>query len=64
MRLRYSESDTEKNGTLIRYDIVQSLRNLYDAVKDEKVKAKALELIETEEDVKYRKKSASLWRTR
>jgi hypothetical protein len=39
------------------------MRNLYDAIKDEKVKAKALELIELEEDVKYRKKYASLWRT-
>jgi hypothetical protein len=47
---------------LIRYDIIQSLRRLYDAVKDEEVRAKALELIETEEDSKYRKKYASLWR--
>ena len=49
---------------MIRYDIIQSLRNLYDAaaVKDEKIKEKALELIETEEDIKYRKKYASLWR--
>jgi len=59
---RFRECGTEKNGTLIRYDIVQSLRNLYDAVNDEKVKAKALDLIETEADVKYRKKYASLWR--
>jgi hypothetical protein len=59
---RFRECGVEKNGTLIRYDIVQSLRNLYDAVKDEKVKAKALELIDTEADVKYRRKYASLWR--
>jgi len=63
---RFKECITEKNCTLIRYDIIQSLRNLYDAaaVKDEKVKEKALELIETEEDLKYRKKYASLWRSR
>jgi hypothetical protein len=38
------------------------LRNVYDAVGDEAVKAKALEWIEREEDLKYRKKYASLWR--
>ena len=59
---RFKECITEKNGTLIRYDILQSMRNVYDALKDEKIKEKALELIETEEDLKYRKKYASLWR--
>jgi hypothetical protein len=61
LTVRFKECITEKNCTLIRYDILQSLRNVYDVVKDEKVKAKALELIETEEDVKYRKKYATLW---
>ena len=59
---RFRECIAEKNCTLIRYDIVQSLRNVYDAVGDEAVKAKALEWIEREEDLKYRKKYASLWR--
>ena len=59
---RFGECITEKNCTLIRYDILQGLRNLYDAVKDETVKAKALELIESEEDVKYRKKYGRVWR--
>jgi hypothetical protein len=58
---RFAECVTEKNCTLIRYDISQSLRNLYDAVHDEKVRARALELIETEPDLKYRKKYATLW---
>lgn len=53
---------TEKNCTLIRYDIIQDLRNLYDEVKDGKIKEKALELIETEEDAKYKKKYASVWK--
>jgi len=61
---RFKECITEKNGTLIRYDISQSFRNLYNAVKDEKIKEKALELIDTEEDLKYRKKYASLWRVK
>ena len=59
---RFRECITEKNCTLIRYDILQSMRNVYDTVKDEKIRAKAQELIEIEEDRKYRKKYASLWR--
>ena len=59
---RFKECITEKNCTLIRYDILQSMRNVYDDVKDEKIREKALELIETEEDFKYRKKYASLWK--
>ena len=59
---RFRECATEKNCTLIRYDILQSMRNVYDTVKDEKIRGKAHELIEIEEDPKYRKKYASLWR--
>ena len=61
---RYKECATEKNCTLFRYDILQSLRNLYDSVKDESIRAKALELIEIEEDAKYRKKYTGLWKAR
>jgi hypothetical protein len=59
---RFRECITEKNCTLIRYDILQSMRNVYDTVKDEKIRAKAQELTGIEEDLKYRKKYASLWR--
>ena len=59
---RFRECGAEKNGTLIRYDILQGLRNLYDAVKDESIRARALNLIEIETDPKYRKKYAGLWR--
>jgi len=61
---RFKECIAEKNCTMIRYDILQSMRNVYDAqaVKDEKIKTKALELIETEEDLKYRKKYSTLWK--
>ncbi len=61
---RFEECITEKNGTLIRYDIIQGLRNLYEVGKDENVRQKAMELIETEEDTKYRKKYAGLWRVK
>ena len=60
---RFEECITEKNCTLIRFDIMQGLRNLYDEVTDEQVKEKALGLIETENDLKYRKKYTSVWRS-
>ncbi len=61
---RFKECISEKNCTLIRYDIIQSLRNLYDAIKNENVEEKALELIATEENLKYRKKYASVWKVK
>jgi hypothetical protein len=61
---RFNECITEKNATLIRYDIIQSLRNVYSKAKDDEVKEKALALIATEQDIKYRNKYASLWRVR
>jgi len=61
---RFKECLTEKNSTLIRYDILQSMRNVYNVLKDEKIREKALELIETEEDLKYRRKYATLWRSK
>lgn len=59
---RYQDCISEKNCTLIRYDIIQDLKNMYDAVQDEAIKEKALALIETEDDLKYRKKYATVWR--
>jgi hypothetical protein len=62
LETRFFECVAEKNWSLIRCDIIQSLRNLYDAVPDETVKAKALALINCEEDSKYRKKYAGVWK--
>ena len=59
---RYRASWDEKNGTLVRSDIVASLRRLYDAVPDPAVRATALELVELEPDPKYRRKYAAHWR--
>jgi len=61
---RFKECAAEKNCTLIRYDIIQDLRNLYDVVKDEAIKEKALDLVASEEDLKYRKKYAGVWKDR
>ena len=57
----FKHCTVHKNRTLIRYDIIQDFRNLYNELKDEKIKQKALELIEMEEDAKYKKKYASVW---
>jgi hypothetical protein len=61
---RFKECIKEKNCTLIRYDILQSMRNVYDAAIDEKIRDKALQLIETEKDLKYRKKYLTLWKNK
>jgi hypothetical protein len=34
---RYRNSITEKNGTLIRFDIIQGMRKLYDREPDESI---------------------------
>lgn len=59
---RYINCLTEKNYTLIRFDIVQDLRNLYDAINDVAIKEIAFELITKEEDPKYKKKYAAIWK--
>jgi hypothetical protein len=59
---RYMECIHEKNGKLIRYDILVALRNIYNATTSSEIKEKALELIELEDDAKYKKKYASAWK--
>jgi hypothetical protein len=59
---RFRDCIAEKNSTLIRYDIIHDLRNLYNEVNEESIRQKALELIDAEEDIKYRRKYASVWR--
>ncbi|MBD2871302.1 hypothetical protein IDH41_22195 [Paenibacillus sp. IB182493] len=59
---RFRDCREEKNWSLIRYDLIVDLRKLYDHEQDEAVKRLALDLIESEEDLKYRKKYASVWK--
>jgi hypothetical protein len=59
---RFKECAVEKNATLIRYDILQGLRNLFDHTGDERARALALDLIDMETDLKYRKKYKTVWR--
>jgi hypothetical protein len=59
---RFKECITEKNGTLIRYDILESMRHIYDSTHDEEIPMLTAGLMELEEDPKYKKKYATLWR--
>ncbi|KMJ55283.1 hypothetical protein AB685_28075 [Bacillus sp. LL01] len=52
----------EKNYTLIRFDIQQNFRHLYDQLGDEELKHIALELIEIVEEAKYQKKYKTVWK--
>ena len=62
--VHFAECAAEKNGTLTRYDICQSLKNTYNVARDEAIKETVLKLIETEPDLKYRKKYAGLWKSK
>jgi hypothetical protein len=59
---RFKECTSEKNGTLIRCDILESLRRIYDVTEDENLWTTALTLIELEQESKYKKKYSTLWR--
>jgi hypothetical protein len=62
MEKRFKECVTEKNGHLIRYDILVSMRNVYNEVKDEAIREQALALIELEKDAKHQKKYSTVWK--
>jgi len=58
---RFLECVTHKNCTLIRYDIIECLRHLFDAVQDQSIQDRAKALIELEINPFYRKKYSTLW---
>ena len=59
---RFAECISEKYCTLIRYDLLRCFRKVYDVVGEGQVRQKARELIETEDDVKYKRKYLTLWK--
>lgn len=59
---RFKNGADEKNYTLIRNDIIQNMRNLYDHYDDEEIKQIAIDLIETVDDKKYKKKYMNIWK--
>ena len=58
----YDRSPGIRHGNLIRQDIIQSLRNLYDTTGETAIRETAHRLIEKEQDPRYRKKLASCWK--
>ncbi|MGM0845221.1 MAG: hypothetical protein ACQEUT_09610 [Bacillota bacterium] len=59
---RFKSCKQEKNHTLIRYDIIKDLRQLYDETWEEHIKQMAQNLITLEEDQKYRMKYEGVWK--
>lgn len=59
---RFEDCSGYKNSSLIRYDIIVSLRTLFDAAGDDGIRRVALALIESEQDPKYQKKYARVWK--
>lgn len=62
MSLRFRDCAAEKNSTLIRSDIITGLKQLFLATGSEDLAQTALDLIETADDEKYRKKYTAIWR--
>lgn len=58
----YINCTKEKNCTLIKADIIQGFKKLYNELKDERISKMVAELIEKEIDEKYKKKYLSIWK--
>lgn len=50
------------SNSLPRFDMIQGLKNLFDQLQEEDIKKIAMDLIEKEEDLKYRTKYLSVWK--
>ncbi|TFF34640.1 hypothetical protein [Mucilaginibacter psychrotolerans] len=59
---RFTHAMSNHNGTLVRFDIIELFKKIYDATGDQEVKQQAAQLIATEIDLKYRKKYAAVWK--
>ncbi|MRH41554.1 hypothetical protein GH741_02560 [Aquibacillus halophilus] len=59
---RFKNGTDKKNFTLIRNDILHNMKNLYNYFNDETIKQTALDLIDTVDDKKYRKKYMDIWK--
>lgn len=57
---QFEDCAGEKHYNLLRQDIIQSMRLLYECKKDDMVLARAEDLVNREEEEKYRKKYVSI----
>ncbi|MDL4839901.1 hypothetical protein [Aquibacillus rhizosphaerae] len=62
MVARFKNGTDKKNYTLIRNDILQNMRNLYDHFNDMTIKQTALDLIDIVDDKKYKKKYIDIFK--
>jgi hypothetical protein len=59
---RFAIAAAEKNGTLVRYDLLVGMKHLFDASADDAVRELALALVAQEGDEKYRSKYRTVWK--
>lgn len=59
---RFHECAHEKNGTLVRTDVVTALGNLFKETGDNDIETRTHALIDAEPDEKSRKKQRAAWR--
>jgi hypothetical protein len=60
---RFRECSSEKNGALVRTDVITSLGRLFQVVGDPSVEAQAERLMASEKDEKAGKKQRAAWRS-
>ncbi|MBI2689102.1 MAG: hypothetical protein HYX27_22590 [Acidobacteria bacterium] len=61
---RFNECESDKNCTLIRYDITVVLRKIADATNDPSIRLLSEKLIATEADAKYARKYTAVWKAK
>ncbi|SDJ37199.1 hypothetical protein [Salimicrobium halophilum] len=59
---RFYTAEEEKNGTLLREDILKGLRALYERDEDPYIEEQAKGLIDSVDDEKYAKKYMKIWK--
>lgn len=59
---RFKECVEEKNFTLTRFDIIENFKKIYDVQQDEQLREISLELIDSVEEPKYKKKYLAVWK--
>jgi len=62
LEARYNECETEKNYTLIRFDIITVIKRIFDHVQDEGLKKQSFAMINREANEKYKIKYAAVWK--
>ncbi len=62
LETRFRECAAEKNGTMVRYDILAGMRRMADVLGEAGIRDRAVQWNALEADAKYRKKYVGVWR--